>query len=343
MKVTGCETLHCDAGWRDFSFLKVTTDEGVTGVSEYNECYGSPGLSGVIERLVADRVVGEDPLAISRMNAKLYATTRQAPGGMVQQAIAAIENALLDIKGRALGVPVFDLLGGAVRDRLELYWSHCGTYRFGAPARHLDLPPIETLDDLAALGGHVRDRGFRGLKTNIFLFDENGDEGGAAPPHAGLRGLAGLARAQWLARRHRTVAPPARRAPRRCGPRRRHPPRLELQLQARGLPPGDPGPRRLGAHLVRDRPLRPGEARPRPHPPEPSHPPSQEVVRVAVRHPRQVPATYFEHASMDVAIIDIAGTLERRLGGTQDRVDGGAVRGQLREPPQRCSTDTCRR
>ena len=42
MKVTGCETLHCDAGWRDFSFLKLTTDEGVTGVSEYNECYGSP-------------------------------------------------------------------------------------------------------------------------------------------------------------------------------------------------------------------------------------------------------------------------------------------------------------
>ena len=91
MKVTGCETLHCDAGWRDFSFLKVTTDEGVAGVSEYNECYGSPGLSGVIERLVADRGVGEDPLAISRVSAKLYAATRQAPGGMVQQAIAAIE------------------------------------------------------------------------------------------------------------------------------------------------------------------------------------------------------------------------------------------------------------
>ena len=39
MKITGCEMLHCDAGWRDFSFLKVMTDEGVTGISEYNECY----------------------------------------------------------------------------------------------------------------------------------------------------------------------------------------------------------------------------------------------------------------------------------------------------------------
>ena len=157
MKVTGCETLHCNAGWRDFSFLKVTTDEGVTGISEYNECYGSPGLSGVIERVVANWVVGEDPMAVTRIGAKLYAATRQAPGGMVQQAIAAVENALLDIKGRALGVPVYDLLGGAVRDRLDLYWSHCGTYRFGTPARHIGKPPIETLDDLARLAGEIRD------------------------------------------------------------------------------------------------------------------------------------------------------------------------------------------
>jgi len=174
MKVTGGETLHCDAGWRDFSFLKLTTDEGITGVSEFNECYGSPGLAGVIERLVAGLVVGEDPMAVARVGARLYAATRQAPGGMVQQAIAAVENALLDIKGRALGVQVCDLLGGAVRDRLELYWSHCGTYRFGSPARHIDRPPLATLADLPRLAGAIRDRGFRALKTNIFLFGEGG-------------------------------------------------------------------------------------------------------------------------------------------------------------------------
>ncbi len=174
MKVTGCETLHCDAGWRDFSFLKLETNEGITGVAEFNECYGSPGLGGVIERLVASWVVGEDPMAVARIGARLYAATRQVPGGMVQQAIAAVENALLDIKARALGVRVCDLLGGAVRDRLELYWSHCGTYRFGPPARYIDRAPIETLDDLARLAGAIRDRGFRALKTNIFLFDEDG-------------------------------------------------------------------------------------------------------------------------------------------------------------------------
>ena len=62
--------------------------------------------------------------------ARQYAITRQAPGGLNQQAMAAIENALLDVKAKALGVPVYELFGGPVRDRLPLYWSHCGSYRF---------------------------------------------------------------------------------------------------------------------------------------------------------------------------------------------------------------------
>jgi L-alanine-DL-glutamate epimerase-like enolase superfamily enzyme len=171
MKLTGCKTLHCDAGWRVFSFLQLTTDEGLTGIAEYNECYGSPGLTGVIERLVA-RLVGCNPAAHERLSQQLYAMTRQAPGGMTQQAIAAIENALLDLKGKALGVPVYELLGGAIRDRLPLYWSHCGTYRMQeSSAAAMGQPPLQHLDDLVQLGREVRQRGFQALKTNIFLFD----------------------------------------------------------------------------------------------------------------------------------------------------------------------------
>jgi L-alanine-DL-glutamate epimerase-like enolase superfamily enzyme len=172
MKLTGCKTLHCDAGWRVFSFLQLTTDEGLTGIAEYNECYGSPGLTGVIERLVA-RLVGSHPLAHERLSQQLYAITRQAPGGMTQQAIAAIENALLDLKGKALGVPVYELLGGAIRDRLPLYWSHCGTYRMQeSSAAAMGQAPLRNLDDLVQLGRQVRQRGFHALKTNIFLFDK---------------------------------------------------------------------------------------------------------------------------------------------------------------------------
>ena len=171
MKLTSYEVLHCDAGWRVFSFLKLTADNGLTGVSEYNECYGSPGLTGVIERL-AKRIVGRNPFSHEHVSQELYAVTRQAPGGIAQQAVAAIENALLDLKGKALGVPVYELLGGAVRDRLPLYWSHCGTYRMSAEISEImGKPQLQNLDDVVSMGREVREQGFKALKTNIFLFD----------------------------------------------------------------------------------------------------------------------------------------------------------------------------
>ena len=48
---------------------------------------------------------------------------------MIQKAIGGIENALLDLKGKALGVPVYELFGGPTRDDVDVYWSHCGTTR----------------------------------------------------------------------------------------------------------------------------------------------------------------------------------------------------------------------
>ncbi len=173
MKIIGCETLHCGAGWRNFSFLKLQTDDGIVGIAEYNESYGSKGLTGVIEALV-ETIVGANPCNHEAISQRLYAMTRQAPGGINQQAMAAIENALMDIKGKALSVPVYDLLGGAVRDRMQLYWSHCGTYLMNSKAAEaIGQPRLKTLDDVAALGARVRESGYKGLKTNIFLFDQD--------------------------------------------------------------------------------------------------------------------------------------------------------------------------
>ena len=50
MKIAEIESLHADAGGRNFDFLKITTDTGIVGWSEYNESFGGPGLSAVIER-----------------------------------------------------------------------------------------------------------------------------------------------------------------------------------------------------------------------------------------------------------------------------------------------------
>jgi len=172
MKIKNYEIMHCNAGWRDFSFLRIITDEGITGIAEYNECYGSPGLSMIIRKFM-DKIINHDPICHEKIHQFLYASSRQAPGGIAQQAIAAIENALLDIKGKYLNVSVHTLLGGAIRDRLPLYWSHCGTYRISEElSKIMEKPQVKTLEDLKQLGKDVKDAGYKGLKTNIFTFEE---------------------------------------------------------------------------------------------------------------------------------------------------------------------------
>jgi L-alanine-DL-glutamate epimerase-like enolase superfamily enzyme len=171
VKIAKLESLHCDAGTRDFDFLKLTTDTGLVGWSEYNETFGGPGLSAVIERL-APSVIGKDPRAWEAHVAHMYAVRRQSSGGVIQQAIAAIENAMLDVKARALGIPVYEMLGGPVRERIRLYWSHCGTYRVRA-YKEMQIPPVKTLDDVVKLGKEVVEKGFTALKTNALLFGDN--------------------------------------------------------------------------------------------------------------------------------------------------------------------------
>ena len=165
MKIRSVETLRADAGWRLFSFLKITTDSGIIGWSEYNESFGSAGLSGVIEAL-APIIVGKDPRPVERLISTLHVMTRQSRGGINHQAIAAIENALLDIKGKDLGIPVYALFGGPVRDRIPVYWSHTGTYRVRNAAM-MGVKPLRTYDDLAEHCADIRKQGFRALKTNI--------------------------------------------------------------------------------------------------------------------------------------------------------------------------------
>jgi galactonate dehydratase len=169
MRIIRVDDLHCAAGWRNFSFLKVTTDSGLVGWSEYNESYGNRGLTEVIRGLVP-RILGRDARRVEAISAMLYAATRQVAGGMIQQAIGAIENALLDIKAKGLGVPVYEMLGGPIRETIPVYWSHCGSYRVNY-ADVLGTPAIKTRADLVALGIEVRQRGFGALKCNVLRLD----------------------------------------------------------------------------------------------------------------------------------------------------------------------------
>jgi L-alanine-DL-glutamate epimerase-like enolase superfamily enzyme len=159
MKVARLETVFCDAGWRPWIFVRAETDHGLVGWSEVTDSHGSPhGLAGVVADL-APLVVGRDPRPVERIYWDLYRHTRQSPGSIVQKALAGIENALLDLKAKALGVPVVELFGGPTTDRIPLYWSHCGTTR----ARAWEVtrtPKLASYDDVAALGA---------FKTNIVV------------------------------------------------------------------------------------------------------------------------------------------------------------------------------
>jgi galactonate dehydratase len=116
------------------------TDEGIIGWSEFNESFGSTGLSDVIRGL-SPVLIGRDPRMFEQVTQHLHVLTRQSRGGLNQQALAAIENALLDVTGKAYGVPVYALFGGPIRDRIPVYWSHFGTYRVRSAAL-MGVPPL---------------------------------------------------------------------------------------------------------------------------------------------------------------------------------------------------------
>ena len=167
MKIRSIETLHCDSGWRNYHFVKLTTEDGVVGYSEYDEHQGAIGVTAVVEKL-APMLLGERVHDIERVYARLHARARQSMTGVMAMGIGAIENALLDAKAKTLGVPCYDLLGGQVRDAVRVYWSHCGTWRIARG--DLYPPAITDLGGVRALGEEVRERGFTGLKTNVFDF-----------------------------------------------------------------------------------------------------------------------------------------------------------------------------
>ena len=172
MKIARVDMLHADAGWRPWSFVKITTDEGLVGWSECTDSHGSPsGMQGVVRDL-SPLLIGQDPRKIGKLLSEMHSRTRQSPGSIIQKSIGGIENALWDIKAKALNVPVYELFGGVVRDSIPLYWSHCGTSRVRA-SDIVQRPKISEIGDIKAFGKEVKASGYNTLKTNIAVLGKN--------------------------------------------------------------------------------------------------------------------------------------------------------------------------
>ena len=175
MQITSVETFVVDAGWRPWQFCLVRTDSGLVGVGEMSDGRNPFGIVGAVEDLTPI-LLGRDPLAVEARYWDMYRLARQSPGGIAAKAIAGVELALWDIKGKALGVPVYSLFGGPTRSRQMVYWSHCGSSRARSYEQILwhdgsewvvGAPPLRSMADVTRLGAEVREKGFHALKTNI--------------------------------------------------------------------------------------------------------------------------------------------------------------------------------
>ncbi|MEJ0002994.1 MAG: galactonate dehydratase [Pararobbsia sp.] len=117
MKITKLTTYRLPPRWM---FLKIETDEGIVG-------WGEPVIEGrarTVETAVVEMgetLIGQDPSRINDIWQTLYRSNFYRGGPILMSAIAGIDQALWDIKGKALGVPVYQLLGGLVRDKMKTY------------------------------------------------------------------------------------------------------------------------------------------------------------------------------------------------------------------------------
>lgn len=121
MKITKMETFHVPPRWM---FLKISTDEGIVG-------WGEPVIEGrakTVEEAIEELkpvLIGADPTRIEHLWQTMYCTTFYRGGPILTACISGIEQALWDIKGKQLGVPVYELLGGRCRDKVRMY-AHAG-------------------------------------------------------------------------------------------------------------------------------------------------------------------------------------------------------------------------
>ena len=152
MRITAIRTFLVGGSWRNWLIVKLETDAGVHGVGEAT----LEGKSKTVEAAVRELeryLIGKDPATIERHFQEMYRRAFYAGGEVLTSAISGVETAMWDIKGKVLGVPVYELLGGRTRDRIKLYVN--GWYRQG-------MSPVE----FVAAARKVVGLGAKGIKFN---------------------------------------------------------------------------------------------------------------------------------------------------------------------------------
>src|SRR3712207_5063674 len=121
MKIVDVKTHVVSTAWRNLTFVRVLTDEGLEGVGEVRMLNHTDALLGYLAEAVPNHVLGHDPTDIEALVQRMYRNPYARAGEIAMSGIATIEIACWDIIGKALGQPVYKLLGGAVRDKIKAY------------------------------------------------------------------------------------------------------------------------------------------------------------------------------------------------------------------------------
>src|SRR6516165_8006429 len=125
MKITEIKIYRVAIGGRNPVLVQIVTDAGISGVGEAAVAYGAgaPAAAAMVMELAEEFVLGKDPFAIEAIWSEMCDHTFWAKGGgsILFAGISALEQALWDIKGKALDVPVYELLGGKMRDEVRVY------------------------------------------------------------------------------------------------------------------------------------------------------------------------------------------------------------------------------
>ncbi|WP_069812059.1 mandelate racemase/muconate lactonizing enzyme family protein [Streptomyces sp. TP-A0874] len=155
MRITGISTHVVGTPWRNLTYVRVHTDEGLSGVGETRMLGRTDALLGYLREAEANHIAGSDPFAVEDLVRRMKYGDYGRAGEIVMSGIACVETACWDIKGKALGVPVWQLLGGRVTERVKAYANGWYTVERTPEAFH-------------AAARRVVERGYRALKLDPF-------------------------------------------------------------------------------------------------------------------------------------------------------------------------------
>jgi galactonate dehydratase len=155
MKITDVETFVVGTDWRNLTIVRLHTDEGLTGLGEARMVNHTDALVGYLAEAGPRHVVGHDPFHMEELVKKLGRDDFSRAGEVLSSGMAIFETACWDIVGKALDQPVYNLLGGPVREKVKAYAN--GWYRVE-----------RTPEEFHAAARKVVERGYRALKLDPF-------------------------------------------------------------------------------------------------------------------------------------------------------------------------------